>query len=350
MRESDKIGAALMRWYDVQARILPWRVPPEQSRMGVRADPYHVWLSEVMLQQTTVAAVREPFARFLSHWPRLADLAAADDATVMGEWAGLGYYARARNLIACARAVMRDHDGMFPDNRDALLGLPGIGPYTAAAIASIAFDRPETVVDGNIERVMARLYDIHTPLPDAKRELTALAAMLTPQTRPGDHAQALMDLGATICTPRAPNCGLCPLARYCHAHAQGTAAILPKRRPRAERPLRRGHIYVGQRVDGALLLETREASGLLGGMLGWPGSEWGDDPAAHPPVAADWQPVAGEVRHIFTHFNLRLAVYTARLPQNAQPAQGAFVPADQFRPRTLPGVMRKVWTLARDLL
>lgn len=346
----ERVSKDLLAWYDTHARDLPWRVPPALSRAGVRPDPYHVWLSEVMLQQTTVAAVREPFARFLARWPTLMALAAAEDAEVMGEWAGLGYYARARNLLACARAVLRDHDGDFPQDRAALLRLPGIGSYTSAAIAAIAFGRSETVVDGNVERVMARLFDIHTPLPDSKSELAALAARLTPPERAGDHAQALMDLGATICTPRAPSCLLCPLSLHCLAHMRDTEAELPRRRPRAVRPLRRGHAYVGRREDGALLLETREARGLLGGMLGWPVSDWCDDPAPDPPAPGDWRAIAGEVRHIFTHFELRLIVHSARLPQDSAPLRGVFVPATEFQVQRLPGLMRKVWTMARPAL
>lgn len=345
---ADGIGAELLRWYDANARALPWRVPPALSRAGVRPDPYHVWLSEVMLQQTTVEAVRPRFARFLARWPTLAALAAADEAEVMGEWAGLGYYARARNLIACARVVVRDHGGVLPDTRAGLLALPGIGPYTAAAIAAIAHDAPETVVDGNVERVMARLFDVRTPLPEAKRELAALAATLTPPRRAGDHAQALMDLGATICTPGVPDCGACPLARHCLAFAHGTAAELPRRRAKAARPLRRGFAYVGQRTDGALLLETRPARGLLGGMTCWPGSDWGDDPAPAPPVPGDWQAAAGEVRHVFTHFELLLVVLTAALPEDCTPRRGGFVSAADFRPEALPTLMRKVWDLARS--
>ncbi|TMV57314.1 A/G-specific adenine glycosylase, partial [Thioclava sp. BHET1] len=194
---------------------MPWRVGPEARRAGIRPDPYRIWLSEVMLQQTTVAAVRDYFRRFTARWPTVSDLAAAEDADVMAEWAGLGYYARARNLLKCARAVAQDHGGIFPQTREGLLSLPGIGPYTAGAIAAIAFDLPEVVVDGNVERVIARLYRVETPLPAAKPELTRLAAQLTPDLHPGDHAQAMMDLGATICTPRNPACGICPVMELC---------------------------------------------------------------------------------------------------------------------------------------
>jgi A/G-specific adenine glycosylase len=285
----DPIAPALLAWYDRHARVLPWRTGPADRAMGQRPDPYRVWLSEVMLQQTTVAAVRDHFRRFTDRWPTVEALAAAEDAEIMAAWAGLGYYARARNLIACARAVAQDHQGRFPATREGLLTLPGIGPYTAAAIAAIAFDEPATVVDGNVERVMARLHDLHTPLPAAKPALSALAARHTPQDRPGDHAQAVMDLGATICTPKSPACGLCPLRGPCLARQNGTAALLPRKQPKKPQPLRHGLVYVGRRPDGAWLLETRPPRGLLGGMLGFPGSDWSDAPAPAPPAAAPGQ-------------------------------------------------------------
>lgn len=329
---------------------MPWRTPPEWRKAGIRPDPYAVWLSEVMLQQTTVAAVRDYFRRFTARWPTVNDLAGAEDADVMAEWAGLGYYARARNLLKCARAVARDHGGHFPDTQDGLRALPGIGPYTAAAVAAIAFDRPATVVDGNVERVMARLFAVDTPLPAAKKTLTALAARLTPMDRPGDHAQAVMDLGATICTPRNPACGICPWQGPCRARALGIAATLPRKLAKPAKPVRNGIAYLVTRADGALLLETRPDSGLLGGMLGWPCTDWCDSPAPAPPLAADWQVLDLEVRHTFTHFHLRLALHVARVPGDARPDRGRFVAADSFRPADLPTVMRKAWDMARNAL
>lgn len=329
---------------------MPWRVPPADRKAGVLPDPYAVWMSEVMLQQTTVAAVRDYHRKFLSIWPTVQDLAAADDSDVMAAWAGLGYYARARNLLKCARAVVADHGGVFPDTYDMLLTLPGIGPYTAAAIAAIAFDRPETVVDGNVERVMARLYDEHAPLPGSKPALTALARDLTPQTRPGDYAQAVMDLGATICTPRSPACGICPWRTPCKARIAGTAAELPKKTPKKKTPTRFGIAYVVRRADGAWLLETRPESGLLGGMLGWPGSDWGDDPQPAPPLQADWHLHEAEARHTFTHFHLQLQIMTATVPHDATPERGAFIPAHDFSPSALPTAMRKVFDLAAATL
>ena len=342
----------LLDWYDRHARVMPWRVGPADRRAGLRPDPYRVWLSEVMLQQTTVAAVRAYFDRFTTLWPTVTDLAGAPDAAVMEAWAGLGYYARARNLLKCARAVVERHGGRFPDSREGLLTLPGIGPYTASAIAAIAFDEPATVVDGNVERVMARLHDIHTPLPAAKRELTARAEMLTPQVRPGDYAQAVMDLGATICTPRNPACGICPWRGPCIARDRGTAAELPRKTAKPAKPVRQGIAFVGRRADGAWLLETRPERGLLGGMAGWPGSDWteGDAPQAEPPAPGEWVRLPASARHTFTHFHLILHIATARLPAGCVPTRGAFVPAPDFRPAGLPTLMRKVFDLARGAL
>lgn len=344
------LSEALLDWYDVHARKMPWRTGPAEKKAGARPDPYTVWLSEIMLQQTTVAAVTDYFRRFVARWPTVADLAAADDAAVMGEWAGLGYYARARNLLKCARVVVAEHEGRFPEDHAALLQLPGIGPYTAAAIASIAFDQRHVVVDGNVERVMSRLHNEHTPLPTAKPLLTAHAEALTAAERPGDYAQAVMDLGATICTPKSPACGLCPWRTPCKSRIAGTAAELPRKLPKKAKPVRHGTVYLGQRADGAWLLETRPDRGLLGGMLGWPGSDWvdvSDMRPKNPPMPASWTKLSGEVRHTFTHFHLILDVMRADLPLDAAPERGMFMPQAEFRPSDLPTVMRKAFDLAR---
>jgi len=346
----DEVTQNLRSWYDRHARTLPWRIAPDDVKAGMRPDPYHVWLSEVMLQQTTVAAVKDYFLRFTTRWPTVAALAAAEDADVMGEWAGLGYYARARNLLKCARVVVSDHGGQFPTTRDELLSLPGIGPYTAAAIASIAFEAPETVLDGNVERVMARFFAVHTPLPAAKPELTQLAGRLTPKERPGCHAQAVMDLGATICTPKSPACGLCPLISVCAAQAQGIADTLPRKTPKKPKPTRHGIAYLVQRADGAWLLERRPDKGLLGGMLGWPGSEWGDTAQEAPPITAQWRDPGVQVRHTFTHFHLHLDLRVAQVGPRARPDTGAFVPRADFRPSDLPTVMRKAYNVASAAL
>ena len=350
LAEPAVLQTDLLDWYDVHGRAMPWRVGPQDRKTGVTPDPYRIWMSEIMLQQTTVVTVRDYFQRFVIRWPTVRDLAAARDADVMGEWAGLGYYARARNLLKCARMVVANHDGAFPADHASLLTLPGVGPYTAAAVASIAFDLPHAVLDGNVERVMARLYNIHTTLPAAKPELMAKAETLTPQTRPGDYAQAVMDLGATICTPKSPACGICPWREPCVARVEGTAGELPKKTPKKAKPTRHGTIYLAQRTDGAWLLETRPDKGLLGGMLGWPGSDWldvGQDmPAGVPPVAGPWEKLAGEVRHTFTHFHLILHVHITQVSDAALPEQGDFLPHNQFRPSDLPTVMRKAYDLA----
>jgi len=350
LRDADAsdLQARLLDWYDRHARAMPWRVPPEDRKAGVKPDPYRVWLSEVMLQQTTVAAVRDYFRRFTDRWPTVADLAAAEDAAVMGEWAGLGYYARARNLLACARAVVRDHGGVFPATREGLLTLPGIGPYTASAIAAIAHDEAAVVVDGNVERVMARLWLVEDPLPAAKAELTRLAALLTPSERPGDHAQAVMDLGATVCTPRNPACGICPWMAACRARVAGVQAQLPRKAEKAAKPVRQGVLWVARREDGAWLVERRAARGLLGGMLGFPGSDW-DGAGGGAPLELDWQEV-GEVRHTFTHFHLILRLQVARAGLGDRPMRGEFLPLGSFRPADLPTVFRKGYDLAAGIL
>ena len=348
MREGA-CAAELLVWYDAHARQLPWRVGPGARRAGEQPDPYRVWLSEVMLQQTTVAAVAGYYRRFTGLWPDVHALAAAEDARVMAEWAGLGYYARARNLLRCARVVSAERGGVFPRDVAALRELPGVGPYTASAIAAIAFDRPAPVVDGNVERVMARLFAEETPLPAAKRRLAEHAAGLTPETRPGDYAQAVMDLGATICTPRRPACGICPWASACAARRTRRQAELPRRALKPVKPLRHGIAWLGRREDGAWLLERRAESGLLGGMLGWPSSDWSAPPVEQPPADADWAPI-GEVRHTFTHFHLRLALRIAHLPLDAAPVRGHFVAPGAFRPGDLPTVMRKAHALAAEAL
>ncbi len=337
----------LLAWYDRHRRALPWRGPP-----GARPDPYHVWLSEIMLQQTTTATVAPYFDAFRARWPRVEDLAAAPLDAVLHAWQGLGYYARARNLHKCARIVATGHGGRFPDTEQALAALPGVGPYTAAAVAAIAFGRRATVVDGNVLRVMARLFAITQPLPAAKAKLSALADSLTPAERPGDYAQAVMDLGATVCTPRSPACGRCPWAGACAARARGIAAELPRRTPKPPKPTRRGLAFWAVRADGAVLLRRRAESGLLGGMMEVPSTPWraaGWTPAearAHAPLAARWRPLAGVVRHTFTHFHLELGVLAARVDAAAAAADGVWCPPERFDRRALPTVMKKIARLA----
>jgi A/G-specific adenine glycosylase len=308
MSDVAALRARLLAWYDENARSLPWRVPPHGGRRG---DAYFVWLSEVMLQQTTVPHATPYFLTFTRRWPTVGDLAAAPDADVMAAWAGLGYYARARNLLACARAVATDHGGVFPDTEEGLRALPGVGAYTAAAVAAIAFDRPANVVDGNVERVMARLYTVEIPLPEAKPELKALAARLVADDRPGDWAQALMDLGATVCRPKSPLCAICPLLADCAARSDA----YPRKSPKADRPRRHGVAWLLTKGDQVALIR-RPPKGLLGGMLALPTTDWRATPwmdaeaLAVAPVAAAWKD-AGVIDHIFTHFALTLRVMRA---------------------------------------
>jgi A/G-specific adenine glycosylase len=341
------ISKRLLAWYDRHRRELPWR-----AAAGVRADPYHVWLSEIMLQQTTVPAVAPYYRRFLARWPTVADLAAAPVEEVMREWAGLGYYARARNLHACARAVAA-RGGVFPETEDALRALPGIGAYTAAAIAAIAFDRKATPVDSNWERVIARLHAVTEPLPRSKPELQRLAAQLTPARRPGDFAQAVMDLGATVCTPRNPGCTVCPLLDLCAARGQGIAETLPAKLPKRERPTRYGVAF--WLTDGdRVWLQRRPPEGLLGGLLEVPSTEWRaatwseSEARLAAPLRATWARCARQVEHGFTHFELRLQVWTARLGRADSAPEGEWVALDALGNAGLPTAMRKVVDVALD--
>ena len=351
--------AILLSWFDRHRRVLPWRAPP-----GKVADPYLVWLSEIMLQQTTVKAVTPYYLRFVAAFPSVAALAQADLEDVLKLWAGLGYYARARNLHACAKEITgRD---AFPDREEELLGLPGIGPYTAAAIAAIAFDRKARPVDGNVERVIARLFAVEEELPNAKPAIRKLAGDLYPDRRPGDFAQAMMDLGATICTPKAPACAHCPLAGSCAARARGDPQSYPRKRKKPESGRRRGAAFVAIRADGHLLVRRRAATGLLGGMTEVPTTEWradfvlaqalADAPGfsalgvagrqeaetqASPGVC--WHRVPGVVNHVFTHFSLELVVLRARLPQSAVAPKGMrWIDRESIARAALPSIMRKV--------
>ncbi len=337
---------ALLDWYDANARVLPWRVAPGAAH---RTDPYHVWLSEIMLQQTTVAAVIPYFERFTARWPSVHDLAGAPLDDVLSAWAGLGYYARARNLHACAVHVAGARDGVFPDTEEGLLDLPGVGAYTAAAIAAIAFGRKAVVVDGNVERVMARLHGAEDPLPGVKPELRRLAAAMTPARRPGDYAQGVMDLGATVCTPRNPACGLCPWAGGCVARGKGIAADLPRRAPKAAKPTRVGLVFWLTRPDGAVLVRQRPDKGLLAKMMEFPSAGWNTakdpvpDPDRDAPVRTAWDPAPGVVRHTFTHFHLELTVLSGRIgARAAADVDGRWVAPEALGDIALPTVMRKV--------
>jgi A/G-specific adenine glycosylase len=342
-------AADLLAWYDRHRRVLPWRALP-----GAVPDPYRVWLSEVMLQQTTIAAVRPYYERFLTRFPDIFALAAAPEEAVMSAWAGLGYYSRARNLHACAKAVATA-GGRFPDTAEGLRKLPGIGAYTAGAIAAIAFDRAEAAVDGNVERVMSRTYAVETPLPGSRPEIRSLTQALVPEARPGDFAQAVMDLGATICTPKRPACALCPWMEPCQARALGTQETFPRKIKVAKGMLRRGAVFVAIRSgDEAILLRTRPPEGLLGNMAEPPGSAWEPDydvaaALLDAPLDARWKRLPGLVRHGFTHFPLELTVFAARVAlATPVPAGMRFTPRAALDDEPLPGLMRKVLAHAFD--
>ncbi len=338
-QNASHLSRALLNWYDASRRAFPWRAEP-----GETPDPYRVWLSEIMLQQTGAATVIPYFEKFTARWPDVKALAAAELDDVLTAWSGLGYYARARNLRRCAHIVSAEMNGEFPRAFEALLKLPGIGPYTAAAIAAIAYGQPGGVLDGNIERVVARLHAMTAPLPAARAELQKLSAALIDCARPGDVAQAMMDLGATICTPRKPGCAQCPWQSACQARRLGIAASLPRKRPKPASPLRVGAVFWLVRKDGAVLLRRRPEKGLLGGMMEFPGAPWGGAPcdiAAHAPAACAWRPLPGTVRHVFTHFKLELTVYSGACGKSSAPG-GVWAQPDTLENFALPALMRKV--------
>ena len=343
-------AATLLAWYDVSARVLPWR-----TRGGAKPDPYRVWLSEIMLQQTRVETVLPYFAKFLARWPDIEALANARQEEVLAVWAGLGYYARARNLHACAKAVVAEFGGHFPEDEAELRRLPGIGAYTSAAISAIAFGKKATPVDGNIERVMSRLFAVEEKLPAARKTLARLAAEMTPAHRAGDFAQALMDLGATICTPKKPACAICPWLDSCAARIRGDQETFPRKMEKAEGKLRKGAAFVVLREDNRILLRTRPSAGLLASMTEVPGSQWSaeykeKDALKFAPRSGAkgegqfaWRKLPGLVRHVFTHFPLELTVYAAAAPkQTRAPEDMRFVPLGALDSEALPSVMRKV--------
>src|SRR5690348_15353838 len=345
-RPAADLSASLLAWYDRHRRVLPWRALP-----GKAIDPYRVWLSEIMLQQTTVAAVGPYYARFLARWPTVETLARAELDDVLHAWQGLGYYARARNLHACAHVVVAR--GSFPDTEAGLRELPGIGAYTAAAIAAIAFGRRAAAVDGNAERVLARLHAVRTPLPAAKPRLREYAMALVPTDRAGDFAQALMDLGATICAPKQPRCGLCPWQTGCRAHAQGMAEKLPRRVAKPAKPRRHGVAFWAVNESGAVLLRRRPPKGLLGGMMEVPSTEWRAKPwddheaTKAAPLKARWRRLPGTVAHGFTHFDLELVILAATA-KGATARDGVWVAPARFKDHALPSVMKKVIAWARS--
>ncbi len=334
----------LLAWYDQNARILPWR-----AISPARMDPYKVWLSEIMLQQTTVTAVKDYFLKFTRLWPTVESLAAAPLDDVLKAWAGLGYYARARNLHKCAKTVVAEFGSMFPDDVEQLLKLPGIGPYTAGAISAIAFDKPFAAVDGNVERVISRLDAFETPLPESKPQIKTRAQSLMSNHRAGDFVQALMDLGATICTPKSPNCLICPWMEDCKGRKLGIAVTLPRKLKKQAIPTRQGHAYFARNTKGEVMLRRRAEKGLLGGMTEVPGSDWAQvQPDMQPPISAQWKKRPGIVEHTFTHFHLEVTVWVAENVEAALPdVSYRWVPLSEVDGEALPTVMRKIIAHAR---
>ena len=340
--DARRLRRSLIAWYDRHRRRLPWRAEP-----GETPDPYRVWVSEIMLQQTKAAAAAPYFESFVRRWPSVTALAAADLDAVLHAWQGLGYYARARNLHRSARYLVDHHDGRLPDDEAALGRLPGVGAYTAAAIAAIAFGRRAAPVDGNVMRVLARLDAVEAPLPGARRRLRERAEALAPRARPGDFAQAIMDLGATVCLPRRPRCGACPWRRACRAHLSGDPEAFPVRAPKRALRTRHGVAFWATRGDGAVLLRRRPEQGLLGGMMEVPSTAWRERPwsAAEArrsaPLEAEWRTLPGRVRHTFTHFHLELRVFAARV-DGVTETDGLWCPSQRLGEQALPTLMKKV--------
>lgn len=344
-----RFRTALLKWYDKHRRVMPWRALP-----GQKADPYHVWLSEIMLQQTTVPTVGPYFLKFLKKWPSVHDLAKAPQEDVLAAWAGLGYYARARNLHKCAKTVSEEYKGVFPKDEEALQSLPGIGPYTSAAIRAIAFDKPATVVDGNIERVMARIFRVKEPLPASKQKLVSCAQSVSEgqKNRPGDFAQSLMDLGSAICTPTSPKCNFCPIMSFCEAKKQGVEEALPARQKKAQKPKKYGYVYWIENPQGAVLFERRPEKGLFGGMVGLPGSDWSVDKKGLRHIAIiqkqkKREALPEKVLHSFTHFDLELTIEKTRLSAAKARRYTHWVSREEIGGLGLPTLFRKTVKLMK---
>ena len=345
-KKRDKMQTDLLQWYRRHRRVMPWR-----AENPLEANPYHVWLSEIMLQQTTVTAVKPYFERFLSRFPTVLDLADAESDEVMQLWAGLGYYARARNLHKCAKVVVAEYDGQFPDSYDALLKLPGIGPYTASAIASIAFNKPYVAVDGNVERVIARLYTVEEPMPSSKKQLKALAEELGhDNSSPTEFTQAFMELGATVCSPKSPLCSLCPWNERCAAYEQGRVLEFPKKSPKKKKPIRHGDVYWLERSDGMVLFRKRADKGLLGGTYELPSFGWSDAQPEDDKIkgvieahSSGLKTYKNAVRHVFTHFELRLNLHKlANIPHfETDDTALSWVSADEFDSYGVSSAMSK---------
>lgn len=341
-----EIAKRMLRWYDSNARDLPWRIPPSQSKAGIQPNAYNVWLSEIMLQQTTVTAVKPYYDIFTIKWPDITKLALATDEDIMEAWAGLGYYSRARNLIKCARIVVRDYNSIFPQDEKLLLKLPGVGPYTASAIRAIAFNKKANVIDGNIDRIISRLFSIMTPIRLSKNKIKVHSASIIPKNRFGDYAQALMDLGSKICTPKNPKCIICPIKLECCSYKQGRATDIPYPMIKKPTPIRYGYVFVVLTKNNTIFLERRPNSGILGGMLAFPSSVWtqSNELKLCPPFKANWSILNQSVYHTFSHFHLELKIALSVVNNN--PLEYLEISLETFNPKSLPTLMRKVFDIS----
>ena len=349
----------LLSWYDLNARTLPWRVSPQDRKCGLLPDPYQVWLSEIMLQQTTIPTVTGYFDKFIETWPTILELAMANENEVLVAWAGLGYYARARNLKKCAETLVKDFAAKFPKTENELLKLPGIGEYTAAAILSIAFDIPIPVVDGNVERVISRLFSIETPLPEAKKVIKQYASQMNSRERAGDYSQAIMDLGATVCSPTKPKCNICPWQTNCSAFFNKNPERYPVKKIKKPKPTRHGLAFVATRTDGAILLRKRPASGLLASMAEVPGSNWEEGNPAKlsqnciefAPISGKWEKITKPVQHTFTHFHLKISVWHLLVDNNVRAPKGHWwSEPNAIVNEPLPTLMRKIISTCSKVL
>ncbi len=348
---SDEPSAVLLEWYDQNARDLPWRCKPQDSNQGFRPDPYKVWLSEVMLQQTTVKAVQSYYRKFVDRWPDIHSLARAEIDDVLAAWAGLGYYSRAHNLHACARQVVDRYGGTFPQSEKELRSLPGIGRYIASALRSIAFDLPATVVDSNVERVMIRFHAIDNLQPQARQLIYRQAERLVPHQRAGDYAQALMDLGSTVCKPRSPQCSKCPWVYRCEAYRKGVQDEFPAPRKKAPKPIREGIMYVLASPDDCWLLERRPSDGLLGGTMGWPGHGWDLSEKRLELSGASLITVPGRIKHTFSHFAAHIAIQCGQVDTDHVAGKDLlWVKRSKFDPQSMPSLMKKAFYHAESYL
>ncbi len=345
---NSKFRTSLLKWYDKDARKLPWRIPPELTKKGVKNDPYKIWLSEIMLQQTGVKTVQNYYLKFINKWPKIQNLNEASENDILKEWSGLGYYRRALNLKRCAKIICDNYNGKFPDSEKDLLNLPGIGNYTAAAIISIAFNKPAIVIDGNIKRITSRLYEIKEEIKKNNSQIHEALVKIFSKKRPGDFAQALMDLGSTICKPVNPKCNSCPLIKYCLAYKNNTYKLIPLKNKKLKRVIKRGYIYIGITNSDKIILIKRPKKGLLGGTICPPSSDWtlNEFPTPEPPFKGEWEILNETIFHSFTHFDLELKIIISFV--NSYPKNAYLEPLNSNTLNSLPTVMKKGVKLVMD--